>query len=151
MADIRRHATASWSGDLRGGTGKASTESGALRDATVTFPSRFESGTGSNPEELIAAAQAACFSMALSGGLSAQGHPPREIRTRATLLLRKGESGFKIAGIHLETEGDVPGIDEATFKAAAEKAKETCPVSTLLKPGLEELTLDARLAEARSR
>ncbi len=144
MADILRHAHASWAGDLRGGTGKASTESGALRDATVTFPSRFESGSGSNPEELIAAAHAACFSMALSGVLGAQGHAPKEIRTKATLTLSRAESGFKITKIHLETEGEVPGIDEAAFMAAAEKAKETCPISTLLKPGLQELTVDAK-------
>lgn len=143
MADLLRHATASWAGDLRSGTGRASTESGALTDATITFPSRFESASGSNPEELIAAAHASCFSMALSAGLSAQGHAPKQIRTKATLTLHKGESGFKITRIHLETEGDVPGIDAAAFQAAAEKAKETCPVSVLLKPGLEELTLTA--------
>jgi len=145
MADIERHASASWSGDLRTGTGKASTESGVLHDATITYPSRFEQATGSNPEELIAAAHAACFSMALSGVLSGQGTPPQEIRTKGTLTLHKGESGFKITRIHLETEGRVLGVDEATFRAAAEKAKETCPVSTLLKPGLEAITLDARL------
>lgn len=145
MPDILRHATASWAGDLRSGIGKASTESGALQDATITFPSRFEDGTGSNPEELIAAAHAACFSMALSAGLSQQGTPPEEIKTKATLTLRKDESGFKITGIHLETEGKVPGIDEAAFKEAAEGAKENCPVSVLLKPGLESLTLAARL------
>ena len=145
MPDIQRHASASWSGDLQSGTGHASTESGALRDATITFPSRFETGTGSNPEELLAAAHASCFNMALSGGLSRQGHPPQEIRTKATLTLAKGESGFKITEIHLDTEGRVEGIDEAAFKAAAEQAKETCPVSVLLKPGLEAVTLHARL------
>ena len=146
MPDIQRHATASWAGDLHSGAGTASTESGVLRDAKVTFSSRFEEGAGSNPEELIAAAHAACFSMALSAGLSGQGHPPQEIRTRATLNLSKGEGGFKITKIHLDTEGDVPGIDEASFKAAAEQAKETCPISVLLKPGLQELTVAARLA-----
>ena len=145
MPDIQRHASATWNGDLQSGTGKASTESGALRDATITYPSRFEEGTGSNPEELIAAAHAACFSMALSGGLSRQGHPPQEIRTRATLTLRRGASGFEIAAIHLDTEGRVAGIDQAAFREAAEAAKENCPVSRLLKPGLGELTLDARL------
>jgi osmotically inducible protein OsmC len=145
MPDLLRYATGSWAGDLMSGTGKASTPSGALQDATITFPSRFEDAAGSNPEELIAAAHAACFSMALSAGLGREGHTPKEIRTKATLTLRKDESGFKITKIHLETEGQVPGIDQATFKQAAEGAKENCPVSVLLKPGLEELTLDARL------
>lgn len=76
--------------------------------------------------------------------LGAQGHAPKEIRTKATLTLSRAESGFKITKIHLETEGEVPGIDEAAFMAAAEKAKETCPISTLLKPGLQELTVDAK-------
>jgi lipoyl-dependent peroxiredoxin len=146
MPDILRHASGTWSGNLQSGTGTASTESGALHDAKVSFTSRFEEGvTGSNPEELIAAAHAECFSMALSATLGRQGHTPNIIRTKATLTLNKGEAGFKITGMHLETEGDVPGIDEATFKQAAETAKETCPISALLKPGLAALTLDARL------
>jgi lipoyl-dependent peroxiredoxin len=145
MADIQRHASATWTGDLRGGTGTASTESGALRDAKITFPSRFEDNSGSNPEELLAAAHAACFSMALSGNLGREGHTPKQIRTRATLTLSRGESGFKITRIHLETEGEVPGIDESAFKAAAEQTKQTCPVSVLLLPGLEEATVEARL------
>jgi len=145
MPDILRHGSGTWAGSLQSGTGTASTESGALRDAKVSFGSRFEEATGSNPEELIAAAHASCFSMALSATLGAQGYTPNEIRTKATLTLNKGPSGFKITGIHLDTEGSVPGIDEATFKQAAETAKETCPVSALLKPGLENLTLDAKL------
>jgi osmotically inducible protein OsmC len=146
MPDILRHATGTWSGDLMSGTGTASTESGALQDAKVSFTSRFEEGvTGSNPEELLAAAEAACFSMALANNLSKDGHPPTQIRTRAALTLNKGSSGFKITKIHLETEGDVPGIDQETFSAAAEKTRETCPVSVLLKPGLEAITLDAKL------
>ena len=146
MPDILRHASGTWAGDLQTGTGTASTESGALHDAKVSFASRFnEPMTGSNPEELIAAAHASCFSMALSATLGRQGHTPRKISTKATLTLKRGESGFKVTKIHLETECDVPGIDEATFKQAAETAKDTCPISTLLKPGLEALTLDARL------
>ncbi|MCS7172892.1 MAG: OsmC family protein [Armatimonadetes bacterium] len=145
MPEIVRSATATWTGDLRSGVGRASTQSGALREITITFPSRFEQGEGSNPEELIAAAHAACFSMALSARLSQRGAPPQEIRTKATLSLQTGEGGPRIRRIHLETEARVPGIDEATFRQAAEEAKEGCPVSTLLKPGLEELTLDARL------
>jgi osmotically inducible protein OsmC len=146
MPDILRHASGTWSGDLLSGSGTASTESGALRDAKVSFTSRFEEGvTGSNPEELLAAAEAACFSMALANNLSKDGHTPTQIRTRATLTLNKGTGGFKITGVHLETEGAVPGIDQATFSQAAEKTRETCPVSVLLKPGLESLTVDAKL------
>lgn len=145
MPDILRHAEASWEGDLRSGIGKASTGSGALKEADVTFSSRFEDAAGSNPEELLAAAHASCFSMQLSGLLTAQGTPPGEIRTKATLTLRKDESGARITRMHLVTEGRVAGIEEAAFKAAAEKAKEICPVSALLTPGLEAVTLDARL------
>src|SRR5262245_59483518 len=108
MSDILRHASGTWAGNLQSGTGTASTESGALRDAKVSFTSRFEEPlTGSNPEELIAAAHASCFSMALSATLGRQGHTPTAIRTKATLTLNKGESGFKITKIHLETEGTV--------------------------------------------
>ncbi len=146
MPDILRHASATWAGDLQSGTGSASTESGALRAAKVSFSTRFnEPLTGSNPEELIAAAHASCFSMALSGTLGRGGHTPKEIRTTATLTLHKGEAGFKITGMHLETEGEVPGITEEQFKQAAETAKETCPISALLKPGLQTLTLNAKL------
>jgi lipoyl-dependent peroxiredoxin len=146
MPDILRHGTGTWRGDLMTGNGTASSESGALRDAKITFTTRFQEPiTGSNPEELIAAAHAACFSMALSGVLSGQGHAPDEINTKATLTLVKGTAGFKIAKIHLDTEGKVPGIDEAAFKQAAETAKDTCPVSVLLKPGLEDLSVEAKL------
>lgn len=145
MADLKRSGSAVWKGDLRSGEGRATTQSGALTDAKVTFPSRFEDGTGSNPEELIAAAHAACFSMALSAGLSRQGTPPDEIRTTATVTLSKGDSGFRVTGVHLETEGRVPGIDAAAFEQAAQGAKENCPISQLLKPGLQNLTLDAKL------
>ena len=124
-----------------------STGSGALNNASVTFVSRFENGTGSNPEELIAAAEAACFSMALANGLSKDGHTPESISTRATVTLRMDPGGAKVASIHLETEGKVPGIDAATFQAAAEQTKTTCPISRLLTPGLEAITLDARLVD----
>ncbi|MBK9715831.1 MAG: OsmC family peroxiredoxin [Kouleothrix sp.] len=140
-----RHASATWSGDLASGSGTASTESGALQDAKVTFASRFENSGGSNPEELLAAAHASCFSMALANNLSKDGHVPQEIRTRATLTLNKGPNGFKITKIHLDTEGSVPGIDQAAFAEAAEQTKKTCPVSVLLLPGLEEATVSAKL------
>lgn len=145
MPDYLRTGTGKWAGDLTSGHGSASTESGVLQDARVTFNSRFEDGGGSNPEELIAAAHASCFSMALSAGLARKGHPPTEVQTTATLTLHKGPSGFKITKIHLNTAGKVPGITEAEFKEAAAGAKETCPVSVLLKPGLEEITVDATL------
>ena len=145
MPDLLRRASATWAGDLAHGSGTASTESGALRDAKVTFASRFENSGGSNPEELLAAAHASCFSMALANNLSQAGHVPQEIRTNATLTLNQGPNGFKITKIHLDTEGSVPGIDQATFAEAAEKTKQTCPVSVLLLPGLEEATVSARL------
>jgi osmotically inducible protein OsmC len=147
MAEFHRSATSTWKGDLKSGAGVASTESGALKDVKITFVSRFENGGGSNPEELIAAAEAACYSMALSAGLSAQGHVPESITTKATVTLRMDEKGPKITSLHLVTEGKVPGIDQATFQEAAEKTKTGCPVSTLLVPGLEDISLEARLIE----
>lgn len=149
MPDLLRHATGTWRGNLLSGSGTASTASGALRNAPIAFSSRFEDGAGSNPEELIAAAHAACFSMAFANVLSKQGHTPDEIVTRATLTLHKGESGFKITKIHLDTEGRVPGISEAEFTSAAEQARKTCPISVLLIPGLEEVTVSARLVLER--
>ncbi|MER3455422.1 MAG: OsmC family peroxiredoxin [candidate division GAL15 bacterium] len=145
MPEITRTASATWTGDLRTGTGWVSTPSGVLRETLVTFPSRFESAPGSNPEELIAAAHATCFSMALAGRLSREGNPPERIETRATLTLQMGEAGARITRIHLQTQARVPGIDEAKFLELAEAAKDGCPVSQLLKPGLEALTLEARL------
>ena len=148
MAEFQRGATSTWRGDLKGGSGVVSTESGVLSNANVTYVSRFENGTGSNPEELIAAAEAACFSMALSANLSGDGHVPEYVTTNATVTLRLGGSeGPKLATIHLATEGKVPGIDAATFQAAAEKTKTTCPVARLLLPGLETITLEAKLVE----
>ncbi len=144
MPDITRTGNATWSGDVKG-RGTASTPSGALEDVTMTIPSRFQNEAGSNPEELIAAAHAACFSMQLGVLLARAGTPAEEIRTQANLTMRQVEGGWKIYKIHLDTDANVPGIDEATFKATAEKAKEICPVSGLLKPGLEQLTLDAKL------
>ncbi len=144
MADIVRTATATWKGDLRSGVGTTSTTSGALKDTKITFSTRFESAPGANPEELIAAAEAACFSMALSANLGREGVTPIAINTKATLTMAT-EGGFKIVGIHLDTEADVPGIAAAKFQEVAEKTKDGCPVSTLLKPGLQTLTLSAKL------
>ena len=145
MPDIKRHASATWLGDLQKGHSTASVPSGALKDTPVTANSRFGSDPGTNPEELIAAAHASCFSMQLSGLLSAAGHPPKQIQTNATLSMRKTETGFKIFKMHLDTTATVEGIDNAAFQKIAEKAKTICPVSNLLAPGLEELTLSAKL------
>ena len=138
------HASATWEGGLRGGKGTFAGESGTI-GGKFDFVKRFGDEQGSNPEEMLAAAEASCFSMALSAGLGRMGHTPTEIRTTATLTLHKGAQGFKITKIHLATEGKVPGIDQATFQEAAEGAKSNCPVSVLLKPGLEEISLDAKL------
>ncbi len=146
MIQIERSAEAVWRGDLKNGQGTTSTETGVLREVPYSFKTRFDNDKqGTNPEELIAAAHAACFSMAFSNMLSTAGHAPREIRTTARLTLAKTETGFKISKIRLETTGVVDGIDDATFQTTAGKAKEGCPVSQLLKPGLEEMTLKATL------
>jgi osmotically inducible protein OsmC len=146
MIQIERSAEAVWRGDLKNGQGTTSTETGTLREVPYSFKTRFDNDKqGTNPEELIAAAHAACFTMAFSNMLSTAGHAPREIRTTARLTLAKTETGFKISKIRLETSGVVEGIDDATFQTTAEKAKEGCPVSQLLRPGLEEMALKATL------
>ena len=145
MADIQRHGQAHWTGDLGSGSGKTSSGSGAFRDLPYSVPSRFESGKGTNPEELIAAAHASCFSMMLAKILGDMKKTPKEISTKATLTLAQRGGGWKISTIHLETEAGGEGIDEATLKNAAQQAKEQCPISVLLKPGLESITLDVRL------
>jgi osmotically inducible protein OsmC len=142
MAGIERTATGVWSGDLKGGNGRiGNTGSGVFSDAPFTYATRFENTKGTNPEELIAAAHAACYSMAFSNYLSQQGHVPDEITTRATITLENGS----INKMHLETRGRVAGLDEATFKRYAEEAEKKCPVSNLLRNGLE-ISLDASLA-----
>ncbi|EEF62569.1 OsmC family protein [Pedosphaera parvula] len=146
MADIQRSAEATWRGDLKNGQGSTSTDTGVLKNTPYSFKTRFENEKqGTNPEELIAAAHASCFSMAFSKLLADGGHPPKEVRTKATLTLAKTEAGFKISKIHLETTGMVDGVDQATFEQTAAKAKEGCPVSRLLKPGLDEMTMKATL------
>jgi osmotically inducible protein OsmC len=141
MPEFNRHANSTWSGDLKGGAGVVSTQSGALADTKITYVSRFENAGGSNPEELIGAAHAACYSMFLSAVLSGAGHVPDSTVT----LVSGGEGGPKISKISLVTEGKVPGIDQATFQKFADDAKAGCPVSKLLAPGLEGLTLQATL------
>ena len=145
MADIQRQASAHWSGDLRSGSGKISTGSGVLRDLPYSVPSRFETGKGTNPEELIASAHASCFSMMLAKLLGDAKKTPRDIRTQATLTLAQRNGGWKITKIQLETEVSGDGLDAETVKRTADQAKEQCPISVLLRPGLEEVTLVARL------
>ncbi len=145
MADIQRYGQAHWSGDLRHGSGKITTGSGALRDLPYSVPSRFESGKGSNPEELLAAAHAACFSMMLAKVLGDQKQSLTAVDTKATLTLGQQGGGWKITTIHLDAEASGDELDEETLKRAAEQAKEQCPVSLLLKPGLEAITLVIRL------
>jgi lipoyl-dependent peroxiredoxin len=146
MAEIQRSAEAVWSGDLKSGQGSITTATGVLKSTPYSFKTRFENDKqGTNPEELIAAAHASCFSMAFSKQLADAGHPPKEVRTKATLTFAKTDAGFKISKIHLETTGMVDGIDQTIFQQTAEKAKEGCPVSRLLKPGLDELTMKATL------
>lgn len=127
-----RTATAEWKGTLKDGSGEVESETGALK-GSYSFSSRFEEGAGTNPEELIAAAHAGCYSMALSGGLARAGHPPDRIRTEARVHLEQVEGGFAISRIRLITKARVPGIDEETFQEQAEGAKTGCPISQALK------------------
>jgi osmotically inducible protein OsmC len=137
-------ATATWEGGLRKGRGQFSAKSGAFQ-GSYTFPTRFEGAKGTNPEELIAAAHASCFSMALSGILEQAGTPSTRLTTTASATTDKVGDGFKITRIRLEVRGEVPGGDQSAFAKAAEAAKEGCPVSQALK-GNVAVELDARLA-----
>lgn len=129
---MKRKAEAVWKGGLRDGRGLLSTESRTLSNASYGFTSRFESGSGTNPEELIAAAHAGCFSMALAAELGKAGMNPEEIETQATVTMEKTDSGWRITGIRLEVRARVPNADPDAFHRAAETAKATCPVSQLL-------------------
>jgi lipoyl-dependent peroxiredoxin len=139
-----RNGTAEWRGDLRGGSGTVSVASG-LFDGQYSFKTRFEEEPGTNPEELIAAAHAACFSMALSNILSEDGHTPESVKTTARVHLRIVDGGPSIAQIDLVTEGRIPGISPEQFTDYAQQAKAGCPVSKAL-AGVGEITLDATLA-----
>ncbi len=143
MADITRTAKAVWNGDLKGGKGTLDATSGVLKATPYSFATRFEQAPGTNPEELIAAAHAGCFSMAFAHTLAGKGHVPEAIETSATCHLSpQPTGGFKITKMALVTRGKVPGMDAATFKQIALEVQ--CPVSTLLKPGLE-IEIDAAL------
>ena len=137
-----RESSAEWNGSLRDGSGQMRV-GGAAATKPYSFSSRFEEGAGSNPEELLAAAHAGCFSMALSGVLGKAGFTPESISTNARVHVEKSDAGFSITRIELDTRAKVPGIDADTFKASAEDANTNCPVSRLFKGA--EITLTARL------
>lgn len=138
-----RKASAEWRGDLKSGSGNISTESGVLKNVLYNFVSRFEQGNETNPEELIGAAHAACFSMAFANGLSGAGFKVNSIKTEDKVHIVKLDAGFTITKIEIETVGDVEGIDEATFHKHAEDAKKGCPVSRALTG--PEIVLTAKL------
>lgn len=137
-----RKASAEWKGSIKEGGGTISTESGVLKDTQYSFSTRFEDGIGTNPEELIAAAHAGCFSMALSGQLGAAGLTADSINTTAAVRLEKLDSGFAITKIHLDVTAKIPGADDDAFQTAAANAKAGCPISKLFNA---EITMDAKL------
>jgi len=137
-----RKGSAVWQGDLKTGKGTVATESGALKDARYSFSTRFENGTGTNPEELVAAAHAGCFSMALSGQLGEAKLTPTSVRTTATVTIERVEGGFTVTKVHLDVAAKVPGASQAAFDKAAANAKAGCPISRLLKA---EITMTAKL------
>jgi osmotically inducible protein OsmC len=139
---MKKHASAVWTGSLKEGKGTISTETRVLADAPYGFKSRFEDGPGTNPEELIGAAHAGCFSMALSAQLSNAGTPPERIETKAEITFDKVGDGFAITASHLTVSAKVPGLDAAKFQELATKAKEGCPVSKVLNA---QITMDATL------
>jgi len=140
---MKRHASAEWNGGLKDGKGKISTDSGALKETAYSFGTRFENGVGTNPEELIAAAHAGCFTMALSGQLGAAGMTAESIHTVATVTMDKLEVGWTVTGVHLDVTAKIPGADPAKFQTAAHNAETGCPISRLLKA---PITMDAKLA-----
>jgi len=140
---MQRKASAVWKGGLKDGKGSVSSASGVLNNTPYSFTTRFENGQGTNPEELIAAAHASCFSMALSVQLGQANLTPTSIETSATLSFEKLESGWTITAVHLDVVGRVPNADQAAFQKAADNAKSGCPVSKVLKA---EITMTATLA-----
>ena len=138
-----KKASAVWKGGIKDGAGTISTETGVLKEAPYGFKSRFETGPGTNPEELIAAAHAGCFSMALSLMLGYEGMTAERIETQAAVTIDKVGEGFEITTSHLTVTAKIPGADQAKFAQVADKAKEGCPVSKLMKA---KITMDARLA-----
>jgi lipoyl-dependent peroxiredoxin len=139
---MKRNASAHWEGGLKDGKGTVSTESGVLSGTQYSFSTRFENGKGTNPEELIAAAHAGCFSMALSGQLANAGLTAQSIDTTATVTFEKLEAGFTVTEVQLKLVAKIPGADKAAFETAANNAKTGCPISRLLNT---KITLDAQL------
>ncbi len=141
---MKRKASAAWQGGLKDGKGTISTDSGVLANTQYSFSTRFEDGAGTNPEELIAAAHAGCFSMALSGQLGAAGLTAESIKTTASVSLEKTDAGFAITKVHLDVTAKVPGADQAAFEKATTNAKTGCPVSKVLNA---EITMTATLEQ----
>jgi osmotically inducible protein OsmC len=139
---MQRKSSAHWTGGLKDGKGTVSTQSGVLKETPYSFSTRFENGIGANPEELIAAAHAGCFSMALSAQLGNAGMTAESIDTNATLTLDKTDAGFSITAVHLDVKVKIPGADQAKFDEAAQNAKKGCPVSRVLNA---TITMDAKL------
>jgi osmotically inducible protein OsmC len=139
---MKRSATAMWNGDLKSGKGTISTDSGVLSNSQYSFATRFEQGKGTNPEELIAAAHAGCFSMALSLQLAEAGLVAQSITTKATVTLEKTDAGFAITQSHLDLTARIPGASQQAFEKATDNAKNGCPVSKLLNA---KITLDRKL------
>lgn len=139
---MQRKASAVWQGDLKKGKGSISTASGVLSNTQYSFSTRFENGVGTNPEELIAAAHAGCFSMALSAQLGEAGLTPDRIDTTATVTLEKTAAGFEVTSSHLDVRAKIPGASQAAFDTAAHNAETGCPISRLLKA---KITMNATL------
>jgi osmotically inducible protein OsmC len=139
---MKRKATAVWQGGLKDGRGTLSTESGVLSNTQYSFSTRFEEGKGTNPEELVGAAHAGCFTMALSGQLGNAGMVAEKIETKATVTMEKTEAGFTVTNVHLDVTARIPGAGREAFETAADKAKSGCPISRLLNA---KITMEARL------
>ena len=139
---MKRTGSAVWRGDIKGGKGEISTQSGTLNNTQYSFAARFENGIGTNPEELIAAAHAGCFAMAFSLILGNAGFTPESIDAKATVSLEKQDAGFAITTSHLEVTSRIPGIDEATYQKLAGEAEKNCPVSKVLNA---RISMDAKL------
>jgi lipoyl-dependent peroxiredoxin len=138
-----RKASAVWNGDLKSGKGMMTMDSGVLQEAAYSFGTRFENAKGTNPEELIAAAHAGCFSMALSAELGKAGMSPEKVETKASVKLEMLEQGPTVTEVHLDVTAHVPGVDREAFLKVAEAAKAGCPISRLLNA---KITMDAKLA-----
>ena len=139
---MKRKASAVWQGGLKDGKGTISTDSGVLSDTQYSFSTRFEDGIGTNPEELIGAAHAGCFSMALSGQLGSAGLVAESIKTTATVTMEKTEAGFTVTEVHLDVSARIPGASKEAFETAANNAKAGCPISRLLNA---KITMEAKL------